>query len=185
MISTCTVDDESKYCGDWEIRVVDFSDCDVVVDADAGERETLCSQLITWRSTGIMCLLLAVIGGGFVFAASCCQVLTCGCCGNSLDCISNVLFGLEVLLSIVTWSVAVSTLRLIRAEPPVTSSEYQWPFWLFLGSGTVMGALATWMADWAAEDSCLQGVWHCVTCHKRKERDKNEDERVVPLIGDV
>merc|ERR1711862_146769 len=112
------------------------------------------------RSLGILCLILVVIGGGLVVAATCCEMVTCGCCGNSLTCISNVLFGSEVILSIVSWSFAIASLKTVERGPNVTSTSYQWGFWLFLISGTILGAIATWMADWASDDSYLRGIWH-------------------------
>ena len=183
-------DDASKKCGKWVLKSVDLSDCEAVQGSNSipdDDLKTLCNKISTWRSTGIICLILMLVGGGLVFAASCCQMVTCGCCGNSLTCIANVLFGIEVILSIVTWSFAISSLRFIKSGPSVTSTEYQWGFWLFLVSGTIAGALATWMADWAAEDSCLRGIWQCITpiitcriCRK----NNNDDERGEPLIGD-
>ena len=62
----------------------------------------------------------------------------------------------------------------------VSDSGYQWGFWLYILCGTIIGALSAWMADWAAEDSCLRGVWHCILCkHCRK---KSNDEKAEPLI---
>jgi len=169
------------FCDEWTSNAVDLSDCESIEESD--DLAKLCRHLATFRSTGIICLILVLIGGGLVFAASCCQMVTCGCCGNSLTCISNVLFSLEVLLSIVTWSFAISSLRIIKTGPQVTNSEYQWAFWLFIATGTIVGALAAWMADWAAEDSCLRGIWHCVTCRScRKGGD--DDDRGAPLMGD-
>lgn len=182
---TCTTqEDGSAKCGKWKMKTVDLSDCEVIDNSNVeGDLRTLCNHVATWRSTGIMCMILMLIGGGLVFAASCCQMVTCGCCGNSLICISNVLFGIEVVLSIVTWSFAIASLKLIETGPSVTSTEYQWGFWLFLISGTIIGGLATWMADWAAEDSCLRGILRCITCHSYRESRGNKDDRGEPLIG--
>lgn len=90
-----------ETCTSWESKSLDLSDCESVTGS--GEKK-ICNHLATWRVTGMLCLILVLIGGGLVCAASCCQLVTCGCCGNSLTCISNVLFWLEVVLSIVTWS---------------------------------------------------------------------------------
>lgn len=186
--SICSTCVEGADCGKWVSKSIDLSDCEDVdassssPDVDSGK---LCNHLATWRLMGVICLCLVVIGGGLVFAASCCQVFTCGCCGNSLTCIANVLFGLEVALSIVAWAFAISSLELIKEAPAVSDSGYQWGFWLFVASGTVVGALATWMADWAAEDSCLKGIWHCVTCKSCRNKDRSDDDdRGEPLIGD-
>mmetsp|Transcript_5257 Transcript_5257/g.11933 ORF Transcript_5257/g.11933 Transcript_5257/m.11933 type:complete len:230 (+) Transcript_5257:86-775(+) len=166
---TCTGGDGGS-CGKWQTKSLDTSDCDSIEGYD--DIQTLCRHLNTWRITGILCLCLVLIGGGLVFAASCCQMVTCGCCGNSLTCISNVLFWAEVLLSIVTWAFAISSLSLIKAGPSVSSSGYQWGFWLFLFSGTVFGAIAAWMADWAAEDSALRGIWQCITCKRCRQGEE-------------
>ena len=99
-----------------------------------------------------------------------------------MTCISNVLFWMEVILSIVAWSFAIVSLREIKTSPAVTDSGYQWGFWLFIASGTVLGAIAAWMADWAAEDSCLRGVWHCVTCRGCRKGGSDDDDRGEPLI---
>lgn len=112
---------------------MDLSDCDSIDPDD----QKLCRHLATWRVTGIICLVLVVVGGSLVFAASCCQMVTCGCCGNSLTCVANVLFWIEVALSIVTWSFAISSLSIVKGHPAVSDSSYQWGFWLFLVSGTV------------------------------------------------
>lgn len=40
--------------------------------------------------------------------------------------------------------------------------------------GTIVGGVAASMADWAAEDSCLRGVWRILTCHPC--RHKNDDD---------
>jgi len=67
----------------------------------------------------------------------------------------------------------------------VESSEYQWGFWLFIASGTIMGAMSAVMADWAAEDSALRGIWRCVLCTVtcRMCRKDDGDERGRPLLG--
>ena len=169
---------QTETCGKWVQKTVDLSDCDSV----GQDVEKLCGQLATWRSMGIICLILVLIGGGLVFMASCCQIVTCGCCGNSLTCISNLIFWVEVVLSIVAWSFAISSLKLIETGPTVTSTEYQWGFWLFLFSGTVFGALAAITADWAAEDSFLRGIFHCFTCCFRGDKDDDDDKR-TPLVG--
>ena len=89
-------------CGPWSFRAINPQDCaDVQSDL-----EKLCNQMDTFRGVGIVCLILTFIGGVLVLAATCCQTLTCGCCGNSLTCVTNVLFGLETMLSIVAWSFA-------------------------------------------------------------------------------
>jgi len=167
-------------CTGWESKEVNLDDCDKIGDSS---EEKLCNHLATWRVMGVFCLLLTLGGAGLVLAASCCQCLTCGCCGNSLTCISNVLFWAEVLLSIVTWSFTISSYRLIKGAATVSSTEYQWGFWLFIASGTILGAIAAWMADWAAEDSALRGIWQCLTCHSCRNKEKS-DERGAPLLPD-
>ena len=89
-------------CGRWSFRAINSEDC-TEVESDF---ESLCNQMNTFRGVGIICLILTLIGGALVFGATCCQTLTCGCCGNSLTCVSNVLFGIETILSIVAWSFA-------------------------------------------------------------------------------
>lgn len=182
---TCTEspDGQSQTCSKWKQRSFDLSDCDTIGDNKGDNIKKLCGQLGTWRSMAIICLILVLIGGGLVFMASCCQMVTCGCCGNSLTCISNVIFWIEVVLSIVAWSFTISSLKLIATAPSVTHTEYQWGFWLFLFSGTVFGAMAAWMADLAAEDSCLRGAFHCLTCCFRGDDDDDDDKR-KPLVGD-
>ena len=127
-------------CGPWSFRAINPQDCaDVQSDL-----EKLCNQMDTFRGVGIVCLILTFIGGVLVLAATCCQTLTCGCCGNSLTCVTNVLFGLETMLSIVAWSFAseypspkgkslfavlnptVATQQTIKSGPNVTESFYQW-----------------------------------------------------------
>jgi len=164
-------------CGPYNTRSIDLSDCE---DVQSDNAEKLCGQLNTFRSVGILCLILVVIGGCLVAAATCCQMVTCGCCGNSLTCVSNVLFGSEVVLSIVSWSFAIASLQTIKTGPNVNITEYQWGFWLFLISGTILGALATWMADWAADDSCLRSIWHIITCRSRRNNGGNEDDGGEP-----
>ena len=54
---------------------------------------------------------------------------------------------LEVALSIVTWAFAISSLNLIKGGGDALSAEgYQWGFWMFIICGTIVGALAAWMA---------------------------------------
>lgn len=171
---TCT----GTTCDAWVTKSFDIDDCSSVGD----DLTKLCNHLNAWRSLGILCLCLMLIGGGLVLAASCCQMITCGCCGNSLTCISNVLFGVEVILSIAAWSLAITSLREIKTSPAVTSSGYQWGFWLFIASGTILGALAAWMADWAAEDSCLRGIWHCITCRSCRKGGDGDDDKREPLV---
>jgi len=180
---TCfTKEGGGTQCDKWSTKSIDDNDCNAIEESGGdGDLQKLCNKITTWRATGIMCLILVLIGGGLVFAASCCQMVTCGCCGNSLTCISNVLFGGEVILSIVSWSFAISSLNMIESSAQVTSSEYQWGFWLFLFTGTVVGFLAAWMADWAAEDSCLRGIWHCITCRPCMKGD-SDNERGEPLL---
>lgn len=190
--STCTQsgDGQSTTCSKWTQATVDLSDCNKVEDNNDSatpieEQEKLCRHLATFRSTGMICLILVFIGGCLIFAATFCQVVTCGCCGNSLTCIANLLFWVQVVTSIVCWSFAISSLKQIETRPGVTSSAYQWGFWLFIFSGTVFGAIAAWMADWAAEDSCLRGAWHCMTCCFRKDESENErNDNTTPLIGE-
>ena len=188
MSRTCVRrDGGASSCSSWETTAIDLSDCEKVDDPSSSiDLEKLCNQMNTWRSLGIACLCLVLIGGMLVFAASCCQIVTCGCCGNSLTCVSNVLFWIEVILSIVCWSFAISSLHIIKDAPSVTESGYEWGFWVFIATGTVVGALAAWMADWAAEDSCLRGVWHCITCRscRKGDDDAADDDKVEPLIGD-
>ena len=106
---------------------------------------------------------------------------------------ANFLFWVEVILSIVVWSFAISSLSLIKSSPSVSSSGYQWGFWLFIATGTVVGALAAWMADWAAEDSFAREFWHCIKaillcrmCRKDKDDTKvgDDDDKIEPLIGE-
>ena len=89
---------------------------------------------------------------------------------------------LEVALSIVTWAFAISSLNLIKGGGDTVSEEgYQWGFWLFIICGTIVGGLSAWMADWAAEDSALRGIWNCILCRPCRKKDDN-DERGEPLI---
>ena len=170
--STC--DETLSTCGSWESKSIDLSDCESIQD---GAEEKLCNHLNTWRITGILSLIAVLIGGGLVFAASCCQMVTCGCCG-----LSNVLFWIEVILSIVTWAFTISSLNLVKdGANMVSDSGYQWGFWLYILCGTIIGALSAWMADWASEDSCLRGVWYCILCKHCRKKSSN-DEKNEPLI---
>ena len=74
---TCNIALEESSCGKWESKSLDLSDCESAGSGD--ENEKLCNHLATWRVTGIVCLILVLIGGGLVCAASCCQMVTCGC----------------------------------------------------------------------------------------------------------
>mmetsp|Transcript_12317 Transcript_12317/g.28067 ORF Transcript_12317/g.28067 Transcript_12317/m.28067 type:complete len:232 (-) Transcript_12317:91-786(-) len=166
-------------CGRWTFRAINPQDCTEV----QSDLESLCKQMDTFRGAGITCLTLTMIGGALVLAATCCQVLTCGCCGNSLTCVSNVLFGLETMLSVVAWSFAIATQQTIKSGPNVTESFYQWGFWLFLASGTILGGFTTMLADWAADDSCFRAIWHIILCKRCRKKD-DRDDRGEPLIQD-
>jgi len=163
---TCADDGQ---CSEWILNSIDLSDCESIEDSD--DLATLCTRLNTWRSLAIVCLILVVLGGGLVFMGSCCQAATCGCCGNSLDCIANVLFWTEVVLSVVVWSFAISSVNLIATGESVVQTGYEWAFWVFLVFGSIVGGIAAAMADWAAEDSFLRGIWRLLTCHSCRKRD--------------
>ena len=76
-----------------------------------------------------------------------------------------------------------SSLSKIKNATGVLDSSYQWGFWTFIACGTVLGAMAACMADWAAEDSALRGIWHCLTCRSCRKKDRDDDERGEPLMG--
>lgn len=153
-------------CQGWDKQTISLTDCETISD---GSKNTLCTHLNTWRTMASICLALVVVGGCLVLAACCCQAFTCGCCGGSLDCIANVLFWIEVILSIVGWSFTIASVQVIKDAPNVNSVGYLWGFWVFIFAGTVGGALAAVTADWAAEDSVMRTIFRCLTCRCRKD----------------
>lgn len=177
---TCSVlADGSQECGRWKMKAIDLSDCETIPErendtSDDVDLVKLCNRLNSWRSIAIICLILVVVGGCFVFAGSCCQAFTCGCCGNSMDALANVLFWLEVVLSIVVWTLCINSLNLIGNSPAVLETSYEWAFWVFVAFGTVVGGIAASMADWAAEGSCLRWWIRCITGRNKKEDDDDE-----------
>jgi hypothetical protein len=100
-----------------------------------------------------------------------------------------VLCWIEVILSVVCWSFAISVVTMIRDESldsllydefenlasiknvtsaeslitDVTQGNFLWGFWLFLISGTICGGLCAIFAQWAAEGSLLNCVCDAVT----------------------
>lgn len=121
---------DGGQCSKWKTSSIDLSDCESI---DSDDLTTLCNRLNTWRSLAIICLILVIIGGGFVFAGSCCcQATTCSCCGNSMNCIANMSFWTEVILSVVVWSFAISSLNLIGTGDSVVEMGYEWAFWVFM-----------------------------------------------------
>mmetsp|Transcript_13917 Transcript_13917/g.23175 ORF Transcript_13917/g.23175 Transcript_13917/m.23175 type:complete len:239 (-) Transcript_13917:1470-2186(-) len=166
---------EEDDCTKWKMKTIDLSDCEAIpetTESDDVDLAKLCTRLTSWRSLAVVCLILVVIGGCFVFAGSCCQALTCACCGNSMDAVANVLFWFEVVLSIAAWSLCINSLSLIRNSPSVTETSYEWAFWVFVVFGTIIGGVAATMADWAAEGSCLRWFFRCITCRKKDDDDK-------------
>ena len=157
---TCT----GSECTGWG-KSVDISDCKYV----EGSSGKLCNHLNTWRTLAICCLIIVLIGGFLVLAGCCCQCLTCGCVGNSMDCIVNMLFWIEVVLSIVAWSFVISFVNIIRDAPQILSTGYLWGFWVFISSGTILGAIYAITADWAAESSFFRSFFRCLTCRCNKD----------------
>ena len=141
----------------------------------------------------MLCLFIVIGTAIMVGVAFCTQCVTCGCCGGSIDMIAMICYWVEVALSIVTWSFCISVVTIIRDQEftdilteeaqnlaqveevmDITEGHFLWGFWVFIFSGTVMGAVCATFADWAADGSCLRmiknlitGVVSCLCCCKK------------------
>uniref|UniRef100_A0A7S1YTP6 Uncharacterized protein n=1 Tax=Trieres chinensis TaxID=1514140 RepID=A0A7S1YTP6_TRICV len=161
MNRTC---DEAN-CTEWESRAISTGDCErIVTYTGQVDGDKLCSHVEIWRTISIVCFLIVILSGLFVLAATCCECFTLGCCGESFHLVAMFLFWIEVSLSIVAWSFVISSMRFIQDAPQVDEASYGWSFWLFIFSGSVLGAICATLADWAAEDSiCVK----CYSCFKK------------------
>lgn len=118
------------------------------------------------------------------------KCITCGCCGGSFDMIASIAYWIEVALSIVAWSFAISVVTIVRDEAftdviageaenigsisgveEITDGNFLYGFWLFIFCGTFVGSLCAIFAGWAAEGSCLGcfvDAVACLFCCKKK-----------------
>jgi len=184
---TCTyltVDMSEQDCTDWETDEISGDcDSDFVTSGSNSTAEVqakLCRQQNTWRILAMLCLFIVVGTGIMVLLASFTQCLTCGCCGGSFDTIASIAYWIEVALSIVSWSFCISVVTIINDSSftdlvqeeasnivqledvtGLVEGNFLWGFWIFIASGTVLGAVCATLADWAGEGSILQCLFCC------------------------
>lgn len=178
-----------EECTDWVGDEIDNDDCHAFSDSEE-IKEKICKQHNTWRYLAMLCMLIVLVTSILVAAATCTQCVTCGCCGGSFDMIASIAFWVEVLLSIVAWSFCVSVVTILRGEAftdllveeaeniggiqevtDIADGNFLWGFWIFILSGTIIGALCATFAGWAAEGSflnCLVDAVACLFCCKKK-----------------
>lgn len=116
-------------CTEWETRPIDKEDCTAFTDIPIGEtgnqteieiKEEICRQNTTWRALAEICVLIVMGTAILVALATTTQCITCGCCGGSFDQLAMVLCWIEVILSIVCWSFAISVVTMIRGVDATT-----------------------------------------------------------------
>ncbi|CAB9518620.1 expressed unknown protein [Seminavis robusta] len=181
LTSTTTTSSEPD-CTDWSQAGIDTDDCNNFGVTDATVLEKLCTQHNAWRVIAEFCLFIVVGTGILVIVAMCTQCITCGCCGGTFDQLAMIFYWIEVILSIAAWSLCISVVSMLRGEDiqtillgefenvqqlenveGIVDGNFLWGFWLFLFSGTVMGALCAIFADWAAEGSLLSCLFSCIS----------------------
>lgn len=181
-VADATTGNETAECSDWETKEMENDDCESF-SGDADVAEKICRQHNTWRILAMLCFIIVVGTGIMVLVATLTQCVTCGCCGGSFDMIAMIAYWLEVVLSIVCWSFCISVVTIIQdvdfldlateeAEniagltkvDDLVNGSFLWGFWLFIFTGTIMGAVCATLADWAAENSCLRLITNCVAC---------------------
>jgi hypothetical protein len=182
---TCTSADDESTCAPWGQSGINSEDCEYfkMAVSDPDTQDKLCTQNEAWRILAMFCNFIVVGTAILVGLATFTQCLTCGCCGGSFDVIAMIAYWIEVLLSIVAWSLCISVVSILRGEDVqdivwgevqniqdmqsaqnIVDGNFLWAFWLFLFSGTVMGALCAVFADWASDGSLLKCLGNCVAC---------------------
>eukprot|EP00566_Odontella_aurita_P023317 CAMPEP_0113565964 /NCGR_PEP_ID=MMETSP0015_2-20120614/22463_1 /TAXON_ID=2838 /ORGANISM="Odontella" /LENGTH=205 /DNA_ID=CAMNT_0000468207 /DNA_START=159 /DNA_END=773 /DNA_ORIENTATION=- /assembly_acc=CAM_ASM_000160 len=143
---TCT---SEGVCFGWQAAVIDISDCDAV-KANSGELlGDYCLMTNTWRGLAICCFVIQFFAALLICLGVTCQAFTCGGCGASFDLIAMLLFWIEVFVSIVAWSFGIVSVNMVNnSEIEGVSSGYEWGFWLFIATGTILGAICAWLTDW-------------------------------------
>jgi|UniRef100_A0A7S2UD15 hypothetical protein len=151
-------------CSRWKFDSLDLSDCDalVVEDENNDNASKLCRYLLTWRVMAILTLIALVPITMLVRSAACLQVFTCGCCGSSFDFIAMLLFWFVVLLSIITWSILISSINMMRDNSQVLKAGYMWGFWIYLVSATFLASMCAVAADWASNDSIFRKLYNTI-----------------------
>uniref|UniRef100_A0A7R9W1U4 Uncharacterized protein n=1 Tax=Pseudictyota dubia TaxID=2749911 RepID=A0A7R9W1U4_9STRA len=129
-------------------------------------------QTNTWRITAIICFIAQFVTAALVCMGACCQAFTCGCCGASLDLLAMIIYWIEVILSIVAWSFAIVANNMVNnANVEGVGGGYEWAFWLFIVTGTILGAICAMLTSWASDDSIIRKCFRCVFCCCRKGDD--------------
>eukprot|EP00567_Pseudictyota_dubia_P014232 CAMPEP_0197439440 /NCGR_PEP_ID=MMETSP1175-20131217/6189_1 /TAXON_ID=1003142 /ORGANISM="Triceratium dubium, Strain CCMP147" /LENGTH=227 /DNA_ID=CAMNT_0042969357 /DNA_START=161 /DNA_END=844 /DNA_ORIENTATION=- len=159
-------------CTGWRAAAIDTSDCDrVEQEAGAGVGD-YCRKTNTWRITAIICFIAQFVTAALVCMGACCQAFTCGCCGASLDLLAMIIYWIEVILSIVAWSFAIVANNMVNnANVEGVGGGYEWAFWLFIVTGTILGAICAMLTSWASDDSIIRKCFRCVFCCCRKGDD--------------
>ena len=174
-------------CTDWETSEISKESCRDFTEIEQVDK--LCTQQNTWRILAMMCLFIVLGTAICVGLATFTQCLTCGCCGGSFDMIASVAYWIEVALSIVAWSFAISVVMMLKDQSitdlvqdefdniqnvenvtDLTEGNFLWGFWVFIFSGTFLGAVCATFAGWAAEGSflkCFADCFACVFCCKK------------------
>ena len=142
--------------------MISKDDCQQIETADISTTK-FCKNLMSWRVFSQICGIITLITAALVLAGFCCNCVTCGCCGGSFDQIAVFGYWIEVFLSIVAWSLALSVMFILRGFEGVESNVL-WGFWLFLVSGTICGGICATLADWAAESSLLKCLFDILCC---------------------
>jgi hypothetical protein len=183
---TCTSADDESTCAPWGPSGINADDCNYfkLAVSDPDTQDKLCTQNNAWRVMAMFCNFIVVGTAILVGVATFTQCLTCGCCGGSFDVIAMIAYWIEVVLSIIAWGLCISVVTILRGEDvqDIVLEEFQniqnaqdiedfevgsgflWGFWLFIFSGTFMGALSAIFADWASEGSLLKCLGNCVLC---------------------
>jgi len=151
---------DPPVCPDWTSVEISMDDCNLIPKED-GNTSKFCNNLNTWRVCTILCSIITFITACLVLAGFLCTCVTCGCCGGSFDQIAVLGYWIEVLVSIIAWSFAISVMYILRGFEGV-DSNLSWGFWLFVASGTIFGGICATLADWAAESSILKRLCCCL-----------------------
>lgn len=171
-----------EECTKWEQTEIGEDDCGTFLSGNQDQdlADKICRQHNTWRYIAMCCMFIVVVTSVLVAVATFTQCLTCGCCGGSFDYLASIAYWIEVGLSIVAWSFAISVVMLIRGETfqglveseaeeieeleDIAKGSFLWGFWLFAFTGTIVGMFCATFASWAADGSILS----CLTCCCRK-----------------
>ena len=132
-VRVCDYSDPPVCPDDWTLVELSMDDCYSISTETLTDTIKLCNNLYTWRLFTILCSIITFITACLVLVGFI-NCVTCGCCGGSFDQIAVLGYWIEVLVSIVTWSFAISVRYTLR-ELYGIDSDLLWGFWLFVASG--------------------------------------------------